>query len=434
MSGKPSETWYEATAPERQAVSPPRATEACDVCVIGGGLAGLTTARELARRGRIVVLLEAKRIAWGASGRNGGFVGNGFAAGVEDIIGRVGLKNAQALYRLSAHGTEYIRREVQRLDASIRMSDGIIIAQRVDDAAGARRYQTMMLRDFGEGLEVLSSDQTRAILRTERYFQSLKNPHGFLIHPLRYAMALAADAQHGGVTIHENTRALGVHKKGKSFIVRTAQAEIHAAHVVHCVSALDRRIHPPTGRAILPIATYIAVTEPLEQNAIETRSGIGDMRRAGDYYHLIPDQRILWGGRITTRIGTPGRLAQMLKRDMLSVYPQLGNPKIDYAWAGLMGYALHKMPLIGRAPDGQWYATAFGGHGLNTTAMAGILIARAIADKDDEYRRFAAFAPKWAGGPFGRIGVQGSYWHMQWRDRMDERAQRKRIREKAQER
>jgi gamma-glutamylputrescine oxidase len=424
MAEQASETWYESTAPVREPEGPPRGVEACDVCVIGGGLAGITTARELQRRGRIVVLLEAKQVAWGASGRNAGFVGNGFAAGIGEIVKRVGLANAQALYRLSAHGTEYVRREVQRLDASIKMGEGIISAQRVNDPAAARRYAAMMLRDFNEGLEVLSTEQTRAVLVTERYFQSLRNPRSFLINPLRYARALADDALHSGVKIHENTPALAVRKEGAGFIVRSSHGEIHARHVVHCVSSLDRQIHPLTGRAVLPVATYAAVTEPVEQDAIRTRSGILDMRRAGDYYRLIPDNRILWGGRITTRVSTPWRLAPMLSRDMDSVYPQLGRPKIEYAWAGLMAYALHKMPLIGRSPDGQWFATAFGGHGLNTTAMAGLLLARAIADRDDEYRRFAAFAPTWAGGAFGRIGVQASYWLMQAKDRRDEKTAR----------
>jgi glycine/D-amino acid oxidase-like deaminating enzyme len=421
-----AETWYEATAPSREASGLLRGVAACDVCVIGGGLAGITLARELQRRGRNVVLLEARLIAWGASGRNAGFVGNGFAAGIDEIIDRVGLEDAQALYRLSAHGTEYIRREIQRLDASIKMGDGVIVAQRVDDPAGVRRHAAMMARDFNEGLEVLSTEQTRALLVTSRYYQSIRNPRSFLIQPLLYARALADDALHGGVQIHENTQARSVGKQGAGFIVATSYGEIHARHVVHCVSSLDRRIHPPTGRAVLPVATYVAVTEPMAQDAIRTRSGIGDMRRAGDYYRLIPDNRILWGGRITTRVATPSRLARILKRDMLSVYPKLGDPGIDYAWSGLMAYALHKMPLIGRSPDGQWFATAFGGHGLNTTAMAGLLLARAIADGDDEYRRFAAFAPKWAGGPFGRFGVQAGYWWMQARDKRDEKTARKR--------
>ncbi|MGE0007900.1 MAG: NAD(P)/FAD-dependent oxidoreductase [Parvibaculaceae bacterium] len=427
MAGKTHQTWYEATAPAREETSPLRGVETCDACVVGGGLAGITAARELQRRGRIVVLLEARQVAWGASGRNGGFVGNGFAAGIAEIVGHVGLAETQALYRLSAHGTEYVRREVQRLDASLKMSDGVIVAQRVDDPAAARRHAAMMARDFNEGLDVLSSEQTRAVLVSRRYYQSLRNPRSFLIHPLRYAHALADDALHCGVRIHENSAALDVRKEGTGFVLRTAHGEVHARHVVHCVSSLDRRIHPPSGRAVLPVATYVAVTAPMEQDAIRTRCGIGDMRRAGDYYRLIPDNRILWGGRITTRVSPPARLGQMLRRDMLSVYPQLGNPQIDYAWSGLMAYALHKMPLIGRAPDGQWFATGFGGHGINTTAMAGVLLARAIADGDDEYRRFAAFAPKWAGGPFGRIGVQATYWWMQARDRRDEKAVRRKI-------
>ena len=129
---------------------------------------------------------------------------------------------------------------------------------------------------------------------------------------------------------------------------------------------------------------------------------------------------MLWGGNITTRITEPGRLAEQMKRDMVATFPQLGNPRIDYSWAGLMAYALHKMPLIGRDAEGLWYATAFGGHGMNTTAMAGQLLAAAIAQGDDEYRRFAPFGPMWAGGQLGRLGVQASYWWMQLRDRTDE--------------
>jgi gamma-glutamylputrescine oxidase len=171
---------------------------------------------------------------------------------------------------------------------------------------------------------------------------------------------------------------------------------------------------------VLPIATYIAVTEPLAQLSIKTSAAISDTRRAGDYYRLIDEGRILWGGKITTRISEPAHLADQMKADMVATYPELKNPRIDYAWAGLMGYAIHKMPLIGRDSEGQWFATAFGGHGLNTTAMAGLLLAGAIANGDDAYRRFSPFAPKWAFGQLGRLGVQSSYWWMKWRDKRDE--------------
>ena len=413
-------TWYEATAARGEMRPGLRGQVKTDVCVIGGGLAGLTTALELSRRHKRVILLEAKKIAWAASGRNGGFVSNGFAEGIEAVQARIGLDAARALYLLSAQGTEYIRGEIENSDPTLKMGDGWIVALRHHDKGDLRVYRDMMARDYGESFEFLSPEQTRERLNSPRYFQSIANPKAFHFHPLRYALSLAEKAEALGAAIYENTPALSVEKQASQWRIKTADGEISAEHVVHCVSSLDRKLHPQSGRAVLPVATYVAVTEPLQQDVIRTESAVADTRRAGDYYRLIDGGRILWGGRITTQVTEPSRLAERMKGDMLSTYPQLGSPRIDYSWAGLMGYALHKMPLIGRDAQGQWFATAFGGHGMNTTAMAGGLIARAIAEGNDEYRRFAVYAPVWAGGQFGRVGVQASYWWMQLRDRLDE--------------
>jgi len=423
---KEFETWYEATA-ERGPPRPQlRGSADAEVCVIGGGLAGLSAAQQLSRRGKRVVLLEGQRLAWGASGRNGGFVSDGFALGSNDLVKAAGLDAAKALYNLSREGTELVRGNIARIDPSIAMGEGWIVALRHDDPHGAAKWAEAMNRQFGVQAELMTSEQTRLMLRSPRYYQSIRFPTAFHIHPLRYALALAQEAEAAGAVIHENTRAASVTRDGAAWLVKTSEGEVRAAHVILCVSSLDRHLAAAVGAAVLPVATYVAVTAPMEQDAILTPSAIADTRRAGDYYRLINDGRILWGGRITTRIDAPSRLGDRMKGDMLSVYPQLGNPAIDYAWAGLMGYALHKMPLIGRSPNGIWHATAFGGHGLNTTAMAGLVLARAIADGDDAYRRFEIFPPRWAGGPFGRVGVQSSYWMMQLRDRIDEARSRKR--------
>ncbi len=415
-----STTWYEATAARGDARPALRGQVQAEVCVIGGGLAGLTTALELARRKKKVVLLEAKQLAWGASGRNGGFVSNGFAEGIENVQKRVGLAAARALYSLSRHGSEYVRREIAAGDPSIKMGDAWIVVLRHRGQGGLKAYQDMMARDYGEDVQFLDVDQTREHLNSPRYFESLYNARAFHFHPLRYALMLACLAEASGASLHEASPALAVEKRGTEWCVRGAGGEVMAQHVVHCVSSLDRTIHKASGRAVLPVATYVAVTESLTQDAVRSRAAVSDTRRAGNYYRLVDEGRLLWGGDITTRVTEPARLAVLMKQDMLATYPQLGNPRIDYAWSGLMGYALHKMPLIGRDAEGQWFATAFGGHGMNTTAMAGQLLARAIADGDDEYRRFAAFAPVWAGGQLGRLGVQASYWWMQLRDRIDE--------------
>ncbi|MDP1702366.1 MAG: FAD-binding oxidoreductase [Aestuariivirga sp.] len=413
-------TWYEATTSRGEMRLPLRETVKADVCVIGGGLAGLTTALELSRRKKKVVLLEAKQLAWGASGRNGGFVSNGFAEGIENVQKRVGLEAARALYSLSRHGSEYVRREIEAGDPAIKMGEAWIVALRHRDSGNLKAYRDMMARDYGEDFQFLSTEQTREKLNSVRYFESISNPRALHFHPLKYALMLARAAEKTGASLYENSKANLVQKQGAEWRVRCDEGEVNAQHVVHCVSSLDRTIHKASGRAVLPVATYVAVTEPLNQDGVRTSAAVADTRRAGNYYRLIDEGRLLWGGRITTRVSEPTRLAEEMKVDMLATYPQLGNPRIDYSWAGLMGYALHKMPLIGRDNEGQWFATAFGGHGMNTTAMAGQLLARAIADGDDEYRRFAPFAPLWAGGQLGRMGVQASYWWMQLRDRIDE--------------
>ena len=418
-TGPATETWYEATAQRGQPRAPLTGQIEADICIIGGGLAGLTTAFELARRGKRAVLLEAKYLAWGASGRNGGFVSNGFALSLDEIASRTSIDDAKALFNLSRYGTELVRREAAEVDG-IKAGDGWIAARRYDSASRLKLYRDRLERVFGDERQFLDTSETRARLNSQRYFQSLYDPLAFHVHPLRYALLVARLAEAAGAILHEQSPALELSGSSGNWTVRTATGKVHAAHIVHTVSALDRTIHLPTGRGVLPVATYVAVTESLHQDAIRTQSAVSDSRRAGNYYRLVGEGRILWGGAITTRLSAPTRLAQRMRRDMLSVFPQLGKPRVDYAWAGLMGYARHKMPVIGSDGEGRWWATAFGGHGMNTTAMAGILLARAIADGDDEYRRFAPFAPQWLGGPLGRAGVQLSYWWMQFRDRLDE--------------
>ena len=413
-------TWYEATASRGAKRKAVHGIVQTDVCVVGAGLAGLTTALELARLGKKVVVLEARLIGSGASGRNGGFVSNGFALGIGDVANRVGRDAARGLYELSKRGTEYVRTEIASGDASIKMGDGWMVAVRHDDHGKLKTYADGLRRNYEEEVEFFDTAESRQRLNSPRYFNSYYFPNAFHIHPLRYCLLIAAKAIAVGAQIFENSAAVSVAKNRAEFVVKTAGGEVRCQHVVHCVSSTGRSVHKPSGRAVLPVATYIAVTEPLQQQSINTHSAVADTRRAGDYYRLIDGGRILWGGKITTRISPPTKLAEVMKRDMLSTYPALGNPRIDYAWAGLMGYALHKMPLIGRDQLGHWFATAFGGHGLNTTAMAGQLLAAAIADGDDSYRQFTPFAPVWAYGQLGRLGVQGTYWWMQFKDKRDE--------------
>jgi gamma-glutamylputrescine oxidase len=208
-------------------------------------------------------------------------------------------------------------------------------------------------------------------------------------------------------------------REGAGFIVHTPQGAVDARHVVMAGGGYARNVHAKVERAVLPIATYVMATEPLGarlQDAIDTRAAVYDTRFAFDYYRPLPDTRILWGGRISVRDRAPEAIARLLRRDLLKVYPQLHDVRIDYAWGGLMSYARHKMPQIGRGADGVWHAVGFGGHGMAPTTVSGELLAAAIAGERPVPEAFAAFGLTPAYGALGLAAAQLTYTAMQTRD------------------
>lgn len=399
-----------------------------ETAIVGGGLAGLTVALELARRGRSVALIEGRRIGWGASGRNGGFCAPGFATGIEHMAGRAGMATARELYALSREAVRYVQANLAALGMPVdpaRM--GHISARRVPARAELEEYRDKMA-GFGVELRVLATEETRNLLKSEAYFESIVEPLAFAMQPLDYALGLAREIESGGGRVYENCPALALHKAGVAYRLMTPRGRITARHVVICTGGYTGRLLPRLRRAMLPIATYAMATEPcaeLLDRAIATPMCISDDRRAGDYYRRLADGRLLWGGRITARTRDPRDLAALLRGDMVEVYPQLRAVKIETAWSGLMAYARHYMPQVGTTEEGLWHCTAFGGHGLNTTALAGQLVAAAIAEGDDRYKLFTPFGLDWNGGPLGPVAAQLVYWKLQAQDWWAERGVRK---------
>jgi gamma-glutamylputrescine oxidase len=395
-----------------------------DVCIIGGGLAGLSTAFECLQRGLKVAVVEQHRIAWGASGRNGGFVTAGYATGHDQIARRAGEADAKALHDLSVEGVQIVRENIDRLDLPrVNPTPGIMRVIRYDDAAGLQAEVAEAKRKFGTALHYLSRAEVQEKLKSDAYFQGIYAPDAFHFHPLNYAIGLgAAIAKQGGL-IFEQSAATGIARKAGGFTVTTERGSVDAEHVVLCSGGYTGRIAPALHRAYLPVATYMLLTEPIAKiaDAISTPSAIADDRRAGDYYRVVDGNRILWGGCITTQTRDPSNLAETMRRRITETYPQLKDLQVAAAWSGLMSYARHLMPQIGRSADGLWYATGFGGHGMNTTAIAGRVVAEAIAGESDRIKLFLPFGLDWNGGPFGRIAVQATYWYLQaldaWRER-----------------
>lgn len=423
-------TWYAQTMVE----APERASLAydldVDVCVIGGGLAGLTVAREVALRGWSVALLEAERIAWSASGRNGGMVLPGFSVAPERIIERVGLARAKALWALSLDGVDYVRDAIDETAMpGVDPVDGWLSVQRAEGAERAAEAAALMGDTLGSEVEIWDIAQVRAVLKSDLYFQALNFPDAFHIHPLNYALGLAASAEQAGARIFERTRALNIDPDGVRKRVETTGARVRAHHVVLAGSAHLSPLFPLVADAVLPVVTYLATTAHLGdrlREAVDYTGSVVDTRGVPGYFRTVDGDRLMWGGRVAAREAAPERVARTLQRHIRKVFPQLGAVEIAHAWSGTMGYAMHRMPLIGEVSPGLWVATAFGGHGLNTTAMAGDLIARAIMDGDDRWRLFASYDLVWAAGRLGLAARHAVTWFKQAHDWADERIARRR--------
>jgi gamma-glutamylputrescine oxidase len=398
-------------APERPAL---RQDIDVDICVIGGGLAGLTTARVAARKGWSVAVLEGKRLAWNASGRNTGFVLPGFGQEADQIVARVGEDHARSLWALSQAGLDYVKKTItENALPGIEPTEGWLHVSKANREK-AIADEVELLQRLGGDVEAWPTDKVRERLKSDSYFQAVHYPGAINIHPLNYALGLARLAEEAGARIFENTEALSIDPAGVRKRVVTANGRVRAAHIVLAGNVHLGPVMPSLSDTLLPIHTYVIVTKPLDaaalSAAIDYPGSVSDTDRADNHYRIIGGNRLMWSGRMTVWEGNPGRYVRSLLGDIRRRYPQLPDVEAEYAWGGVLGLTVHRMPQIGEFMPGVWIASGFGGHGLNTTAMAGNMVARAITDGDDRWRLFRPFELVYAGGSAGRIIMQGAYW------------------------
>ncbi len=393
------------------------------VCIVGGGFAGLATAMSLMERGETnIILLEGDSIGYGASGRNGGFVFGGFSLGERSVVDTVGVEDGRKLYQMTLDAVAQIRRRIDKygIDCDARHG-GIYLANWFDDASILEQQQRFMADTLGVHWERVSRADLADKLSSERYFGALYEENAFHFHPLKYAQGLARALVAGGVKVHERSRVTSLDPDGQGWRITTAGGEVRAADVVICCGGYIEKLYPRLASAILPIATYVMVTEPLGERlptAMRTDAAVYDTRFAFDYYRPLADSRILWGGRISIRDRSPKEVAHLLYHDMLKVYPQLEGTRVDYAWSGMMSYGRHKMPQLGRLPEGLWYGMGFGGHGVGPTTLAGDVLAAAMRGEGADLARFGPWGLPTTGGPAGLLAAQLTYWYYELRDWM----------------
>lgn len=402
-----------------------------DVCVIGAGLAGLTVAREVARRGWSVVVLEAQSVAWNASGRNTGFVLPGYAASGSALATRVGADHARKLWKLSEQGAEYVRRTAQqeRMPGVHLSEGGWLHVAKTDDGRAMQADAELLAGRLGADVEFRTSGQVREALRSPLYFNGLHYPRGFSIHSLNYALGLAAAAERDGARIYEDTAALEIDPAGVRKRVTTREARVRAHHVVLAGNIHLANLMPQFAKTLLPVHTYVIVTAPLGaalHEAVRFPGAVSDTDLADNHYCVVEGDRLMWSGRSTVWRGKPQDYVETLLGQIRRTFPQLKDVKAEYAWTGLLGNTVHRMPQIGEITPGLWLLSGFGNRGLNTTAMGGEIVARGIVEADRTWQLFSPFALVWSGGVYGRVAQQVFYWSSRLKEAVDGRMARRR--------
>ncbi len=377
-----------------------------DICVVGAGLAGLTVALCAARQGASVAVLEGRHVGWNASGHMVGTVMPGFALALPDLIERVGLADARALWSLSRDGAEFVRAQAtEAAMPGIALSDGALEVSNVDAGDALIRRLQMLNEDFDTEVEGWQVERVRTELKTTRYFHGIYYPKAFQLDGRKYVHALARLARRAGARVFEDTPVVSIDASGVRKRIVTPSARMRASHIVlagniHLGAPLQK-----LSDTLLPVWRYGGVTAPLGERlaeAIAFKGSVSDTD-AIDHFRVVDGDRLMWASPETTWNASPAGFAGAIQRRIRTVFPQLGRVEISETFGGVSGQTVHGMPQVGQLRKGLWVASGFGGQGLNTSAMAAQLIAQGILAGDDRWKLFSPFELVWAGGISGRV-------------------------------
>ena len=360
--------------------------QVADVCVVGGGFSGLNTAIELAERGMSVVLLEAHKIGWGASGRNGGQLIRGVGHGLEQFAPIIGNEGVRQMKLMGLEAVEIVRQRVERFQIPCDLTWGYCdLANKPSDLEGfAEDAEELRSLGYRHQTRLLQAHEVHSVVGSDRYVGGLIDMGSGHLHPLNLALGEAAAAQQLGVRLFERSAVTRI-DYGPQVTVHTQQGSVRAKTLVLGCNAYLNGLNPQLGGKVLPAGSYIIATEPLSQAQAQAllpqNMAVCDQRVALDYYRLSADRRLLFGGACHYSGRDPQDIGAYMRPKMLKVFPQLAEVKIDYQWGGMIGIGANRLPQIGRLQDqpNVYYAQAYSGHGVNATHLAGKLLAEAIS-------------------------------------------------------
>lgn len=365
-----------------------------DVGVLGGGIAGISAALHLARRGYRVALLEARFVGYGASGRSGGQTIFGLAASQKALQAQVGAADARRLFELSIEALDCTRALIDQYGIECDYhSNHVHVATKPRHLLELKEWLHELHEQYDyRSTSLLDRDQLQRHVQSDLYLGGLIDSRSGHLHPLKYTRGLARAAESEGVRIYEDTQVMD-YSAGQEVRVRTAHGTLRCAHLILCGNAYLRSVAPRLARRVLGVGTYMIATESLEAHQaralLPSNAAIADINWILDYFRLSADHRVLFGGRVSYSAVQPRHLAESMRRRLVRVFPSLRNARIEYSWGGFLDITLTRAPDFGRLEPNVYYLQGFSGHGMSLTGLGGRLVAEAVSGTAERFDVFA---------------------------------------------
>lgn len=392
------ESWYAATAAPFPKQPPLDADRRVEFCVIGGGYAGLSAALHLAEAGREVVLLEAERIGWGASGRNGGQLGHGPRADIRLYEKLLGAEHARRIWEISTEATALTKALIARHGIACDPRSGSIeAAWRPSHLEDMARHAEHVATRYGyDGLRALDVEEMRARCASPRYHGGVEDREAGHLHPLDYALGLARAALAAGATLHEDSRVLSIGRDGAA---RTARGTVRAERIILACNGYLDALAPDIAARTAPIANFIVATKPLDESPLPRNDCVADSKFVLNYFRMSRDGRLLFGGGETYSRRFPADIPAFVRPYLETVFPQLKGVEITHGWGGVLAITRHRVPLFRRLGPRTLAIGGWSGSGVHMATMGGRIAAEAAQGPSAAWDALASVpCPRFPGG------------------------------------